>query len=134
MLSDFIISALRSDKIEINPLEDSRIKEVCLSIPAGYEAQIRPRSGMFIKNGISANFGTIDSDYRGEILVLLINFSKNNFIIERGMRIAQIVFQKTANGADGDDLGSIIFKCFLASLSLKNFFSEFFLFIPITEL
>jgi dUTP pyrophosphatase len=49
---------------------------------------------MFIINGISANFGTIDSDYRGEILVLLINFSKNNFIIQRGMRIAQIVFQK----------------------------------------
>ena len=67
---------------------------ICLSIPAGHEAQIRPRSGLFIKNGISANFGTIDSDYRGEILVLLINLSKNNFSIERGMRIAQIVFQK----------------------------------------
>ena len=67
---------------------------ICLSIPAGYEAQIRPRSGLFIKNGISANFGTIDSDYRGEILVLLINLSKNNFSIKRGMRIAQIVFQK----------------------------------------
>ena len=67
---------------------------ICLSIPEGHEAQIRPRSCLFIKNGISANFGTIDSDYRGEILVLLINLSKNKFSIERGMRIAQIVFQK----------------------------------------
>ena len=65
-----------------------------MSIPLGYEGQIRPRSGLFIKNGISANFGTIDSDYRGEICVLIINLSKINFIVARGMRIAQIIFNK----------------------------------------
>jgi len=65
-----------------------------MSIPLGYEAQIRPRSGLFIKNGIYANFGTIDSDFRGEICVLIINLSKIDFIIRRGMRIAQIIFNK----------------------------------------
>ena len=79
----------------LTPFERKIIKTgLFISLPTGYEAQIRPRSGLFIKNGISANFGTIDSDYRGEILVLLINLSNNNFIIERGMRIAQIVFNK----------------------------------------
>ena len=67
---------------------------ICISIPLGYEGQIRPRSGLFIRNGINANFGTIDSDYRGEIGVLIINLSKVNFNILRGMRIAQIVFNK----------------------------------------
>ena len=64
---------------------------ICLSIPAGYEAQIRPRSGLFIKNGISANFGTIDSDYRGEIKVILINLGQESFKVEKGLRIAQMV-------------------------------------------
>ena len=67
---------------------------ICMSIPTGYEGQIRPRSGLFIKNGIKANFGTIDSDYRGEICVLIINLSKVSFNLQRGMRIAQIVFNK----------------------------------------
>ena len=67
---------------------------ICMSIPLGYEAQIRPRSGLFIKDGINANFGTIDSDYRGEIYVLMINLSKIDFVIARGMRIAQIIFNK----------------------------------------
>ena len=67
---------------------------ICMSIPIGYEGQIRPRSGLFIKNGINANFGTIDSDYRGEICVLIINLSKVCFNLQRGMRIAQIVFNK----------------------------------------
>ena len=49
---------------------------------------------MFLKHGITINFGTIDSDYRGEIFILVVNLSKSNFIIERGMRVAQIVFNK----------------------------------------
>jgi len=81
--------------ITLEPLDRMPIPTgICMSIPSGYEAQIRPRSGLFIKNGINANFGTIDSDYRGEICVLIINLSKINFIIARGMRIAQIVFNK----------------------------------------
>ena len=81
--------------INLEPLDRMSIPTgICMSIPLGYEAQIRPRSGLFIKNGINANFGTIDSDYRGEICVLMINLSKINFIIARGMRIAQIIFNK----------------------------------------
>jgi dUTP pyrophosphatase len=65
-----------------------------MAIPDGFEAQIRPRSGLALTHGISvANApGTIDSDYRGEIAVILINLGTADFIIERGMRIAQMVF------------------------------------------
>ena len=66
---------------------------ISIALPEGYEAQIRPRSGLAIKNGISVlnTPGTIDSDYRGEIGVILINFGNNTFKIEHGMRIAQMV-------------------------------------------
>ena len=62
-------------------------------IPAGYEAQIRPRSGLAFKHGITClnTPGTIDSDYRGEVKVLLVNLGDEDFVIERGMRIAQMV-------------------------------------------
>lgn len=62
-------------------------------IPAGYEAQVRPRSGLAFKHGVTClnTPGTIDSDYRGEVKVLLINLGEADFIIERGMRIAQMV-------------------------------------------
>jgi len=67
---------------------------LCLELPSGYEAQIRPRSGLALKHGITIlnSPGTIDSDYRGEISVLLINHGKETFDIHRGDRIAQIVF------------------------------------------
>ena len=67
-----------------------------LSIPYGYEGQIRPRSGLAIKYGITVlnTPGTIDADYRGEICVCLINHSKHSFKIHHGDRIAQIVFAK----------------------------------------
>lgn len=62
-------------------------------IPAGYEGQVRPRSGLAFKNGITClnTPGTIDSDYRGEVKVLLVNLGEELFVIERGMRIAQMV-------------------------------------------
>ncbi|MFK7902446.1 MAG: dUTP diphosphatase [Nitratireductor sp.] len=62
-------------------------------IEQGFEAQIRPRSGLAYKNGITClnTPGTIDSDYRGEVMVLLINHGSKSFIIERGMRIAQMI-------------------------------------------
>ncbi|MGC4392058.1 dUTP diphosphatase [Agrobacterium sp. M50-1] len=62
-------------------------------VPQGYEAQIRPRSGLAIKNGITClnSPGTVDSDYRGEVKVILANLGQDVFIIERGMRIAQMV-------------------------------------------
>jgi dUTP pyrophosphatase len=64
-----------------------------MAVPAGYEAQIRPRSGLALKHGVTvANApGTIDSDYRGEVAILLVNLGNQDFIIERGMRIAQMV-------------------------------------------
>ena len=67
-----------------------------MSIPAGYEVQVRPRSGLAIKHGISiVNApGTIDSDYRGLVGIILINHGKDSFLIKRADRIAQIVLQK----------------------------------------
>ena len=64
-----------------------------MAVPAGYEAQIRPRSGLALKHGVTvANApGTIDSDYRGEVAILLVNLGDQDFTIERGMRIAQMV-------------------------------------------
>ena len=64
--------------------------------PVGYEAQIRPRSGLAFKNGVTVlnSPGTIDADYRGEIKVILVNLSKDDFIINDGERIAQIVIAK----------------------------------------
>tara|TARA_S200000501_G_scaffold229315_1_gene215087 strand:- start:2704 stop:3174 length:471 start_codon:yes stop_codon:yes gene_type:complete len=66
---------------------------IAIALPKGFEAQIRPRSGLAAKNGITIlnSPGTIDSDYRGEISAMLINHSKVNFEIERGMRIAQMI-------------------------------------------
>ncbi|MBL4709056.1 MAG: dUTP diphosphatase [Flavobacteriales bacterium] len=64
-----------------------------MEIPIGYEAQVRPRSGLAFKHGITVlnSPGTIDADYRGEIKVILVNLSKETFIIENGERIAQMV-------------------------------------------
>jgi dUTP pyrophosphatase len=70
------------------------------AIPAGYEIQVRPRSGLALKKGISIpnTPGTIDSDYRGELKVILINHGEDDFIIERGDRIAQIVVAPVQRG------------------------------------
>lgn len=72
---------------------------VYLEIPEGFEAQVRPRSGLALKYGVTVLNapGTIDSDYRGEVKVILINFGKAPFKVEKGMRIAQIVFSKVAD-------------------------------------
>ncbi len=81
-----------------------------VEIPAGYEIQVRPRSGLAAKFGIGVlnSPGTIDSDYRGEIKIILINFSKEKFKICRGDRIAQIVVSKVyiGNIIESDDLNS----------------------------
>lgn len=69
---------------------------ICIEIPQGYEAQIRPRSGLAAKYGIGLvnSPGTIDSDYRGEIRIIMINHGPEDFIIGRGDRIAQMVINK----------------------------------------
>ena len=66
---------------------------LAIALPSGYEAQIRPRSGLALKNGISLvnSPGTIDADYRGEVGVIVINHGDQDFIVTRGMRIAQMV-------------------------------------------
>ena len=67
-----------------------------MEIPEGYEGQVRPRSGLAIKNGITVlnTPGTIDADYRGEVKIILINLSDTDFVINSGERVAQIVFAK----------------------------------------
>ena len=83
-----------TDDITLQPLERCLVATgLMMAIPQGYEAQIRPRSGLAWKNGISIPNapGTIDADYRGEIKVMLVNLSKEPFVISRGMRIAQMV-------------------------------------------
>lgn len=66
---------------------------LAIALPPGFEAQVRPRSGLAAKNGVTVlnSPGTVDADYRGEIKVILINHGRDPFIVERGMRIAQMV-------------------------------------------
>jgi len=78
----------------LKPLERKLIPTgLFIELPAGYEAQIRPRSGLAIKKGVTVlnSPGTIDADYRGEICVILINLSNDDFLIEDGERICQMV-------------------------------------------
>ena len=80
--------------VTLQPLERKLIPTgLSIALPDGYEAQVRPRSGLALKNGLTvANApGTIDADYRGEVGVILINLGAEAFTIERGMRIAQMV-------------------------------------------
>ncbi len=67
---------------------------IAIELPSGYEAQVRPRSGMALKHSITVNFGTIDPGYRGEIRVVMFNLGKNDYVIEQGDRIAQLVIAK----------------------------------------
>lgn len=73
---------------------------IYISIPEGYEAEVRPRSGLAIKHGISLvnTPGTIDSDYRGLVNLIMINHGKNEFVIKRGDRIAQMVIKEVVRG------------------------------------
>jgi dUTP pyrophosphatase len=91
------ISAHLTETVVLKPLERQLIPTgLFLELPEGVEAQIRPRSGLAIKNGITClnTPGTIDSDYRGEIKVILINLSNEDFTINNGDRIAQMVIAK----------------------------------------
>ena len=83
-----------SESITLQPLERAVVKTgLFLEIPVGYEAQVRPRSGLAAKKGITVLNapGTVDADYRGEIGVILVNLSKDEFTIVNGERIAQLV-------------------------------------------
>ena len=91
---------LRADlenPIVLKPLERTIVKTgIHIELPVGYEAQVRPRSGLSLKKGITVlnSPGTIDADYRGEVMVILINLSTEDFKIDDGERIAQMVISK----------------------------------------
>ncbi|WP_262692762.1 dUTP diphosphatase [Kordiimonas aestuarii] len=89
------------DSVTLGPLERTMVPTgLAMALPAGYEAQVRPRSGLAAKNGISVlnTPGTIDADYRGEVKVILANLSNEPFTIERGMRIAQMIIAPVTQG------------------------------------
>ncbi len=86
-----------TESIVLRPLGRVLVKTgLFLEIPEGYEGQVRPRSGLALKKGITVlnSPGTVDADYRGEVGVILINLSEEDFVIENGERIAQLVFAK----------------------------------------
>jgi dUTP pyrophosphatase len=91
------VRAFIEESITLKPFERKLVKTgLFLEIPVGYEAQVRPRSGFALKNGVTVlnSPGTIDADYRGEVGVILINLSQENVEIHTGDRIAQLVFAK----------------------------------------
>ena len=95
--SGFDISACIEENIILAPQSVTMVKTgLSLELPEGFEAQVRSRSGLALKNGVFVlnSPGTIDNDYRGEICVILANFSTEPFAIEHGMRIAQVIIAK----------------------------------------
>ena len=86
-----------SEPITLKSLERTIVKTgLFIELPIGYEAQVRPRSGLAAKKGITVlnSPGTVDADYRGEIGVILVNLSNEDFVIENGERIAQLIIAK----------------------------------------
>ena len=86
-----------NEAILLKPLERAIVKTgLFIELPIGYEAQVRPRSGLAAKKGITVlnSPGTVDADYRGEIGVILVNLSNEEFIVENGERIAQLIIAK----------------------------------------
>jgi len=112
------LSAAVGDPVTLAPGERAMIPTgIAIALPEGYEAQVRPRSGLAARNGVTClnSPGTVDADYRGEIKVILINLGQEPFTVERGMRIAQMIvapvtrvewsrvadLPETARGANG---------------------------------
>jgi len=95
------LMAYIKNKITINPGKTAMIPTgIAFAIPKNYEIQIRPRSGLAAKKGISVlnTPGTVDSDYRGEIIIILINLSKKSFVVKSGDRVAQMILCPVAKG------------------------------------
>ncbi|AYA37484.1 dUTP diphosphatase [Hymenobacter oligotrophus] len=91
------VRANLTEPVTLGPLQRALIPTgLFLEIPAGYEAQVRPRSGLAYKHGIGLvnSPGTIDADYRGEVKVLLVNLSNEEFVVNDGERVAQLVFAR----------------------------------------
>ena len=91
------VRAAHEEPIVLEPLARAMVPTgLYLEIPAGYEVQVRPRSGLAAKKGITVLNapGTIDADYRGEVCVILVNLSGERFVVEKGERVAQLVLAK----------------------------------------
>ena len=91
------LRAFCDEPIELKPLERALVPTgLFIELPAGFEAQVRPRSGLAAKHGVTVlnSPGTIDADYRGEVKVILVNLSKDAFTITSGDRIAQMIISK----------------------------------------
>ncbi len=106
---DLYAALVDGEAVTLGALERAMIPTgLAMALPAGFEAQVRPRSGLAAKNGVSVlnTPGTIDADYRGEVKVILVNLSNEPFTIERGMRVAQMVIAPVIQGQwiEVDDL------------------------------
>jgi dUTP pyrophosphatase len=91
------LRAFCQDPITLKPLERALVPTgLFIELPAGFEAQVRPRSGLAAKKGVTVlnSPGTIDADYRGEIKIILVNLSNENFVINSGDRIAQMIIAR----------------------------------------
>jgi len=98
--SGYDLFSANTEEIILNPGDIKLVPTgIAISLTSGYEAQVRPRSGLAYKHGIGIlnSPGTIDADYRGEIGVILYNFGKQEFRIQAGMRIAQLVIARYEN-------------------------------------
>jgi dUTP pyrophosphatase len=96
------LRAVLAEPVVLKPLERAIIKTgLFIELPVGYEAQVRPRSGLAAKNGITVlnSPGTIDADYRGEVGVILVNLSNEPFTVHHGERVAQLVIAKHEQAA-----------------------------------
>ena len=107
------LRAVLDEPVTIKPLERKLIKTgLAIALPEGYEAQVRPRSGLALKKGITVlnTPGTIDADYRGEIGVILINLSSEDFVVNHGERIAQMVIARheTARFCESKELSNTV--------------------------
>ncbi len=99
---DLYAALAEGEPVTLGALERAMIPTgLAMALPAGFEAQVRPRSGLAAKNGVTVlnTPGTIDADYRGEVKVILVNLSNEPFTVERGMRIAQMIIAPVTQGS-----------------------------------
>ncbi|MDO5575493.1 MAG: dUTP diphosphatase [Fibrobacter sp.] len=104
------VCAALGESVTIEPQKRALIPTgLCFEIPVGYEVQVRPRSGLAFKNGVTVLNapGTIDSDYRGEVKVILINLGEEPFTIKHGDRIAQLVAARVASELEFTERGTV---------------------------
>jgi dUTP pyrophosphatase len=95
------VGAAISEDLELRPRERRAVPTgLILAVPPGYEVQVRPRSGLALRHGVTvANApGTVDSDYRGELMVILVNLGREGYTVRRGERIAQLVLAPVVQG------------------------------------